>query len=241
MNTVTTILGYLLTIDIVSKQRRASNQQSSNLAALTSANIWLFPPLFFFSGLYYTDVQSAFWTLLAYRGYLKYEQNHFSSWADVVSQVIVGIISLFFRQTNIFWVAVFPTALALASSAIQQSTRTPGAFGGTRKSSPLAIITDSWNKSRLYDLPVHDAGIEGTYEHVIHEFVVMLTKMQDYALTAVSLAVVTIANLKRSLSIILPYIVLSFTFAAFVIWNGSVVLGTFTNQPYKSQRTDSDA
>jgi alpha-1,2-glucosyltransferase len=123
--------------------------------------VWLFPPLFFFSGLYYTDVQSAFWTLLAYRSYLKYEKSNFSSWSDASLQVVLGVIALFFRQTNIFWVAVFPAGLALISSATRISTRTPGAFGGATSRDPIKIVGDSWNKSKFYDLPVYDANIEG--------------------------------------------------------------------------------
>jgi alpha-1,2-glucosyltransferase len=128
---------------------------------LTAGNIWLFSPLFFFSGLYYTDVQSAFWTLVAYRLYLRYERRQFSSWGDTLWQVVFGVVALVFRQTNIFWVAVFPAGLALASEATRLSTRTPGAFGGVRKRDPLSVIAESWNKLRFYDMPVYEAGIEG--------------------------------------------------------------------------------
>lgn len=125
LNVVTIVLGYLLTYGIVQKQKSTRR--------LTAANIWLFPPLFFFSALYYTDVQSAFWTILAYRSYQRYEQRDFASWGDAIFQVILGIIALFFRQTNIFWVAIFPAGLALISSATKLSPRTPGAFGGTQQ------------------------------------------------------------------------------------------------------------
>jgi alpha-1,2-glucosyltransferase len=115
--------------------------------------------LFFFSGLYYTDVQSAFWVILAYQSYLRYERRGFASWNDAFSQVKFGIIALFFRQTNIFWVAVFPAGLALISSAQRVSEDS--------KESPSVrldwntICARSWNRAALYDLPVFDAQIEG--------------------------------------------------------------------------------
>ena len=161
LNVVTVILGYVLTYDILRWQRRSQTSPSNGLLlALTAANTWLFPPLFFFSGLYYTDVQSAIWVLLSYRSYLQYEASIFS-WRNGLLQVLVGIIALFFRQTNIFWVAIFPAGLSLITSAAQQSSRTPGAFGGVRKSDPITVVTDSWKKMRFYDLPVYDAGMEG--------------------------------------------------------------------------------
>lgn len=66
----------------------------------TTVNICLFPPLFFFSGLYYTDIVStavvmlSYWMLLSKRG--------------PVAKILCGIVALFMRQTNVFWVAVFP-------------------------------------------------------------------------------------------------------------------------------------
>jgi alpha-1,2-glucosyltransferase len=49
---------------------------------------------------------------------------------------------------------------------------------------------------------------------------------------AVSLAIVAIANVKRSLGIILPYITLILLFAAFIVWNGGVVLGMAALAPF---------
>lgn len=176
----------MLTCDIVQAQRKAAAQtQNSLLSALTAGNIWLFPPLFFFSGLYYTDVQSAFWTLVTYRLYLRYERRGFSSWSDGLWQVVFGVVALFFRQTNIFWVAVFPAGLALASEATRLSTRTKGAFGGVRTRDPSKIISDSWTKLRFYDLPVYEARIEGTnnnspYTNTYTNMQLQTTYLQHY-------------------------------------------------------------
>jgi len=70
--------------------------------------IVMFPLIFFFSGLYYTDLFSVFSVVLAHifwsagtsaQGYTKtlYQALH----------LVAGLISLASRQTNIFWVAVY--------------------------------------------------------------------------------------------------------------------------------------
>ena len=56
-----------------------------------------------------------------------------------------------------------------------------------------------------------------------------LTRLPDYALTVVSLAIVTLANLKRTIPALLTYVTLLGLFAGFVVWNGGVVLGDKSN------------
>jgi alpha-1,2-glucosyltransferase len=70
--------------------------------------ILCFPLLFFFSGLYYTDILSTLTVVVTYIFWLA------SSQAQGVSKVtfqlmhlIFGLVSLATRQTNVFWVAVF--------------------------------------------------------------------------------------------------------------------------------------
>lgn len=71
-----------------------------NASVLHSAfNITLFPPLFFFSGLFYTDVVSTCIVLKMYRDFLNRRSG--------VWLYLTGILALTMRQTNIFWVAVF--------------------------------------------------------------------------------------------------------------------------------------
>lgn len=73
----------------------------------TALNIALFPLLFFFSGLYYTDVVSTAAVLAAYLNHLKrlrYDQN---SLLRDFSTVSLGLFTLFMRQTNVFWVVVY--------------------------------------------------------------------------------------------------------------------------------------
>lgn len=72
-------------------------------------NICFFPPLFFFSALYYTDVLSTFVVVAAYLVFLmRAERNSFLSGIAVY---LVGVIGLLMRQTNVFWVAIFSGGL----------------------------------------------------------------------------------------------------------------------------------
>ncbi|KIW05161.1 uncharacterized protein PV09_03712 [Verruconis gallopava] len=210
LNLVTVLIGYLYAYVIIRGQVQSRSPPGKQAGlVLTAANLWLFPPLFFFSGLYYTDVQSVFWVLLAYQSFQRYCRRGFSSWSDAFSQLKFGVIALFFRQTNIFWVSVFPAGLSLISSARTLRKKTAAAMHGRK--CWRAVCMDSWREVELYDLPVYEACIE------------------DYAKTAVSLAIVTLVNAKKNISILFPYITLIVGFAGFVAWNGGVVLGDKSN------------
>jgi alpha-1,2-glucosyltransferase len=76
-------------------------EDSTNVIDAHSAvNIALFPPLFFFSALYYTDVWSTTAVLLAYFAYLANSKST-QTVMGYISAVFFGVIALLFRQTNI--------------------------------------------------------------------------------------------------------------------------------------------
>ena len=82
--------------------------------AATAANICMFPPLFFFSGLYYTDALSTFVVLLAYWALKWRMYGGVSKMHNMLSGVLlycIGVIALTMRQTNIFWVGIFLAGL----------------------------------------------------------------------------------------------------------------------------------
>ena len=74
---------------------------------VTGTNLGLFPVLFFFSGLYYTDPSSTLIVLLAYANHLTRIGTESPSFLNDVYTLILGIVSLAFRQTNIFWVVIY--------------------------------------------------------------------------------------------------------------------------------------
>ncbi|CZT49121.1 uncharacterized protein RSE6_09916 [Rhynchosporium secalis] len=79
----------------------------------TALNIALFPLLFFFSGLFYTDVLSTCIVLRVYRLYLERKGAYQNTSQGLIWLYPTGIVALWMRQTNIFWVSVFLGALEL--------------------------------------------------------------------------------------------------------------------------------
>jgi len=81
----------------------------------TAFNICLFPPLFFFTGLYYTDVASTVSVMACWSHFIRVYMRGEPSFISGLTTVLLGLISLSFRQTNIFWVSLFPAAILITS------------------------------------------------------------------------------------------------------------------------------
>lgn len=94
LRTINVLLGMavLLVSHAISKELNSSHRLQRSLM------VSLLPTLYIFNFLYYTDVGSVFFTLLAYYGLLKQYR---------LLYLAAGLISLTFRQTNIIWVAGF--------------------------------------------------------------------------------------------------------------------------------------
>lgn len=140
-----------------------SNERQTALftnAVHTALNICLFPPLFFFFGLYYTDVPSTFFVLLSYFLALKTQQEKrkFMKFPSVVNTVVLGVAALFFRQTNIFWVAVFPAGLAVVQALKKSAHPTPE---DAKEDTIGDVLRNSLMYMCVYDRPVRYASIEG--------------------------------------------------------------------------------
>ena len=114
----------------------------------TTINIYLFPPLFFFYGLYYTDVLSAISVLYAYRCYLVRQQ---------VNVLFAGLLSLMFRQTNIFWVSVFLGGLELCRAIPKGRPE----IEFPSHPSFHDVIEGSWQQTSAYDPLISEAYFEG--------------------------------------------------------------------------------
>lgn len=140
-------------------EKRAQN------ALHNAINIALFSPLFFFSGLYYTDVASTLTVLTFWLCWLDVETETAHAIFYTFSLCVLGLMSLAFRQTNIFWVAIFPAAFSVlrrlntGPEVVRQSmyNQAPG-LGDTR----LNVMKTSWKQMVIYDPVVVDATVEGT-------------------------------------------------------------------------------
>ena len=138
--------------------RKNSHSKVSNVVANLShdlhsihntINICLFPPLFFFYGLYYTDVLSALSVLFAYQCYLE----QCNGWIVL----FVGLLSLLFRQTNIFWVSLFLGGLAFCSAIPKGRPSVKFSIEPTF----YEVIRSSWQHAYAFDPLVSQASFEG--------------------------------------------------------------------------------
>jgi len=143
-------------------RRSSSNQEHDSLEkddpafwskAHSALNIALFPPLFFFSGLFYTDVMSTLFVLLSYDAFLKRPVGGMKA-TDDFKAILIGIVALLFRQTNIFWVAVFPAGLATVNTLRHNAHFK--SEGDARQ-----ILEASWREGQVYDPLVEDASLSG--------------------------------------------------------------------------------
>jgi alpha-1,2-glucosyltransferase len=86
---------------------KASAQSLSLYSYHTGINIALFPVIFFFSALYYTDIVSTLVVLIAYQNHLSRVALQRPGFVNDVYTVILGLFALSMRQTNVFWVVVY--------------------------------------------------------------------------------------------------------------------------------------
>lgn len=129
----------------------------------TAFNICLFPPLFFFCSLYYTDVGSTLFVLL----FLKHFYDSHSQGAPTIFQslvsVLLGLVALTFRQTNIFWVGVFPTGFLVIGGVAEKRIASRNSIDRnyTLTTQLQSLVEKSWRNGLLYDPSVPGAWLEG--------------------------------------------------------------------------------
>ncbi|KAI1300945.1 DIE2/ALG10 family-domain-containing protein [Xylaria venustula] len=189
-----------------------NNRQVTVRDIVTGINVGLFPVLFFFSGLYYTDPSSTLVVLLAYANHLTRVGAEQPSFLNDVYSLALGIVALAFRQTNIFWVVVFIGGLEVihAIKALKpEPVETPN-FRATSEQ----ITFYAWRYS-LGD--IHDVSLS-------------LAQPIDIVLCVISVGIAAVCNLPTVLRrFIWPHGVVLALFVAFVAWNGGVVLGDKSN------------
>lgn len=129
----------------------------------TALNVALFPLLFFFSGLFYTDILSTCLVLRAYRLFLERKGAYNNSGEALVWLYVTGIVSLWMRQTNIFWVAVFLGGLELVRTLDANQAPSP-----ENETTPYALKDivvfhlRRYSRGQIHDLPLNNAGVQGS-------------------------------------------------------------------------------
>ncbi|KAI6796374.1 hypothetical protein KC363_g7241 [Hortaea werneckii] len=210
-------LALLAAVAYISYQTRSPHpRRERGIFQHSALNMVLFPPLFFFSALYYTDIWSTLSVIVFYVQMVNAHRSNMKAAERFVRLVALGFVSLTFRQTNVFWITVFPAAVTLVQhldkgqEAVRSSMhRGVDGFGD----SLYSVAKTAWKFEIIYDPPVEESWIDA------------------YAYCIVSIAACsfkTISQPQRLLGLILgllPYLTLLAGFAGFVLWNGSVVLG----------------
>ncbi|KAJ5925221.1 Dol-P-Glc:Glc(2)Man(9)GlcNAc(2)-PP-Dol alpha-1-2-glucosyltransferase [Penicillium verhagenii] len=163
-------------------------------------NICLFPPLFFFSGLYYTDILALLVVIEAYNWDLKRAAGTgFAAFFSTLGFLVFGLAALACRQTNIFWVSVFLGGLQVVRKIRKSSEAC--------KSSAFSDIVKGGLNNEIYDPLVSEASLA------------------DYFKTAISFGTAGLSNPISTVISITPHIIILGAFGAFVFWNDGVVLG----------------
>ncbi|KAM7212996.1 DIE2/ALG10 family domain containing protein [Rhypophila decipiens] len=177
----------------------------------TALNIALFPVLFFFSGLYYTDVASTLLVLLAYKSHLvRLGKESPDLYSDFLT-VILGVATLFMRQTNVFWVVVYMGGVE-AVHAIQCLKPEPEERPPfTTLEEQVRFYLSRWSVGDIEDPRVDVAWPD------------------DWLTCLLSIAVAALCNPVKVLRQVWPHITILALFGGFVAWNGGVVLGDKSN------------
>ncbi|KAG9504535.1 glucosyltransferase [Fusarium musae] len=186
-------------------------RNTSQYAVHTALNVALFPLLFFFSGLYYTDVASTAAVLVAYLNHLKRIGRDRSSALNDLTTILFGIITLLFRQTNVFWVVVYMGGLEAVHAV---KTLRP-----EQVDQPVILTFVEQIKYFAWRYSLGD----------IHDPPLHMMWPDDMLFCVLSLGIAAICNPIRIIRQIWPYVAVLVSFGGFVAWNGGVVLGDKSN------------
>lgn len=133
------ILMYLLLVAMYIWTAVARREVNEHSILQREYCILCFPLLFFFSGLYYTDILSTLTVVVTYTLWLAGSQAE-GAWRFVwqALHLVFGLVSLATRQTNIFWVAVFLGGLQI-----------------------IETLKDAAGEGKIHDPPISEAYFEG--------------------------------------------------------------------------------
>jgi alpha-1,2-glucosyltransferase len=154
----------------------------------TAFNIALFPLLFFFSGLYYTDVLSTCVVLAMYRLFLDRKGARANSAAGLVWLYPVGLVALSMRQTNIFWVAVFMGTLeAVRTIKANKQELSSGRPIPTTWKEMAVDKFEQYSQGNIHDIALKDAGVIGKSSLIMAELKTKNLQISSFAQSALPL------------------------------------------------------
>jgi alpha-1,2-glucosyltransferase len=140
---------------LINRLSNASPSRMSPDTIHTAFNIAIFPLIFFFSGLFYTDVLSTCLVLRMYKSFLKREPG--------VWLYMVGILALTMRQTNIFWVAIYMGGLEVVRTLMD--IQPPPLEDLPQPKTWREVVISTFNRyarGEIHDISLKDAELYGT-------------------------------------------------------------------------------
>lgn len=173
------------------------------VAANDALALAAFPLVFFFGGLFYTDVWSLIFVLAGWERVLAGRR-----WAGAINSAV----SLLFRQTNVLWTA-FLALVAVVDTLkpvenVEAQSRKPAS-----SLSPGEVVQRAWTDGKVYDPALSEVDAPSWW---------ILTGIPTSVL---SLAAAALRSPQKAFQAVIPFAIVMGGFVVFIIWNGGIVLG----------------
>ncbi|XP_013408858.1 putative Dol-P-Glc:Glc(2)Man(9)GlcNAc(2)-PP-Dol alpha-1,2-glucosyltransferase [Lingula anatina] len=181
INIMFSIGNFYLFLALIRKIHGKDKNYQDTVAVVTAVVLSLFPVMYFFTFLYYTDPGSTFFTLLMYL--LSLHDNHKVA-------AMMGLVAILFRQTNVIWVA-FVAGVKFGDLVVRY-------VGPEKRDIPKEAI--------------------GSMDFLIYSVYLLFVGLKDRTKEFQQL-------LSSFLSSTWSYILLFVGFAAFIVFNGGIVVG----------------
>lgn len=144
--------------------------------------------------------------------------------------VVLGVATLFMRQTNVFWVVVYMGGLEVVHAVRSLKPPKPEEKPSfSTLPAQLGFYLGRWSVGDIEDPPLGVAWPDGMLYLTSSLFAFFPSSLiwfvTDWLLCLASIAVAVICNPARVLRQVWPHVTVLILFAAFVAWNGGVVLG----------------
>ncbi|CAI9098223.1 OLC1v1034833C1 [Oldenlandia corymbosa var. corymbosa] len=212
-NGVLAVICGILVYDIIRHLRPTLSDRKATLYALV---LTLYPLHWFFTFLYYTDVASLTAVLATYLTSLKRKY-----WISA----LFGAVAVLIRQTNIIWV------LFIVCSGVIKLTLSQKKDDLQPQSHGLSAISEGHSGSRIgmtsaSNLRKRKSGVHDSPNHLIAPSTVFPVPDSAGLHKEVLDLIFKSWELKwKLLSSFIPFLFVLSAFVAFVLWNGSIVLG----------------
>lgn len=171
--------------------------------AINALAVALFPPLYFFTFLYYTDVGSTFTVLLAYL--LTLHHNHLLA-------AVISVMAVLFRQTNIVWVAFL--GLLTVKKVVEKLSGK--GLQRVNKNSLKYVEVGKFSKRLLRNLNSTRGNICFAFQEFVKSSLNILANRKNPGRGALIRELTTRCG---------GYVAVGLGFLGFVLWNQGVALG----------------